>query len=390
MLIGLFETLGTHQVPVTLREFMDLLASLQAGLVFADMDDFYQLARLTLVKDEKHFDRFDRAFAAYFEGISSLQDLKLDIPEEWLRKEIEKLLSPEDWAKLQGLGSLEKLMEEFRRKLEEQKDRHQGGNRMVGTGGTSPFGAYGANPEGVRLAGPARHGRAVKVWEKREFRNLDEEERLGTRNIKLALRRLRRFTRSGHELELDLPGTIRQTAHQGGLLDIHMIPERRNRVNVLVFFDVGGSMDAHVQVCENLFSAARSEFKHMEYFYFHNFIYESVWKNNERRWSEREPLWDILHRYGPEYKVIFVGDATMSPYEVMSAGGSVEHFNEEPGAVWFERLKRHFRRVIWLNPEPQAQWSMTRSTQHIHELLECQMYELTLAGLESAMQSLSH
>ncbi|NNM50625.1 MAG: VWA domain-containing protein [Pseudomonadales bacterium] len=390
MLIKLFETLRAHQVPVTLREFMDLLASLQAGLVFADTDDFYQLARLTLVKDEKHFDRFDRAFAAYFEGISSLEDLKLEIPEDWLRKEIEKLLSPEDWAKLQGLGSLEKLMEEFRRKLEEQKDRHQGGNRMVGTGGTSPFGAYGAHPEGIRLAGPSRHGRAVKVWEKREFRNLDDEERLGTRNIKLALRRLRRFTRTGHELELDLPGTIRQTAHQGGLLDIHMIPERRNRVNVLVFFDVGGSMDAHVQVCENLFSAARSEFKHMEYFYFHNFIYESVWKNNERRWSEREPLWDILHRYGPEYKVIFVGDATMSPYEVMSAGGSVEHFNEEPGAVWFERLKQHFRRVVWLNPEPQAQWPMNRSIQQVRELLEDQMYELTLAGLEAAMQSLSH
>ncbi len=388
MLVTLFETLRRYQVPVSLREWVDLLALVQRGVVFASLEDFYQLARLVLVKDERFYDRFDRAWADYFEGLESLADLEVTIPDSWLRNELEKMLSPEEWSKLQGLGSLEKIMEEFRKRLEEQKERHQGGNRWIGTGGTSPFGAFGANPEGIRLAGSSRQRRAVKVWERREFQNLDDNEALAPRNLQLALRRLRRWTRQGHELELDLDGTIRGTAEQGGVLDVQMIPERKNRVNVLLFLDVGGSMDAHVTVCENLFRAARSEFKHLEYFYFHNFIYESVWRNNERRWSERESLWQILHRYNPEYKVIMVGDATMSPYEVTSSGGSVEHFNEDAGSTWFGRIKQHFRKVVWLNPEPKAHWSMTQSTQMILAMVEQQMFELNLSGIEEAMRTL--
>ncbi|MFZ5562377.1 MAG: vWA domain-containing protein [Pseudomonadota bacterium] len=391
MLINFFFTLREHRVPTTIRELMDLMQALQQGLVYASVDDFYLLARTILVKDERHFDKFDKAFAQYFEGIDSLAPelLSKAIPEDWLRKAIEKHLSPEELAQLQKMGSLEKLLEEFRKRLEEQHKRHQGGNRMVGTGGTSPYGAYGAHPEGIRLAGESRNRRAVKVWERREFRNLDDSVELGVRNIKLALRRLRKFARTGAEEELDVDDTIRATAHKAGLLDIRMRPERRNKVKVLLFFDVGGSMDPYIRICEELFSAARTEFKHLEYFYFHNFIYEGVWKDNMRRWSERSSLWDIIHKYGSDYRVIFVGDATMSPYEIIAAGGSVEHFNEEPGAVWMQRLTQHFEKMIWLNPEAQGGWSHTQSIVQVRTLMEGRMYPLTIKGIEEGMRYLS-
>ncbi|HEX5278307.1 MAG TPA: VWA domain-containing protein, partial [Fluviicoccus sp.] len=320
MLLNFFYTLKQYKVPVSVREYLDLLRALDAGLAFASQEEFYSLSRAVMVKDEKHFDKFDRAMKAFFDGLDTMESPldKLNLPEDWLRKEIEKLLSPEELAELQKTGSLEKLMEEFQKRLAEQHKRHQGGNKMIGTGGTSPFGAYGANPEGIRLAGPSRNKSAVKVWEKREFKNLDDGQELGIRNMQVALRRLRRFARQGAAEDLDIDDTIRSTAHNAGLLDIKMVPERRNRVKVLIFFDIGGSMDPYVKVCEALFSAARTEFKHLHYYYFHNFIYESVWQDNNRRWSERTPLWDVMHKYGPDYRVIFVGDATMSPYEIMS------------------------------------------------------------------------
>lgn len=391
MLINFFFTLREFKVPVTIREFLDLLNGLEQGLVYANVDEFYQLSRLALVKDERHFDKFDKAFAKYFEGVDSIDPdlVSKAIPEDWLRREIEKHLSPEELAELQKTGSLEKLMEEFRQRLEEQHKRHQGGNRMVGTGGTSSFGAYGANPEGIRLAGESRNKKAVKVWEKREFRNLDDSVELGIRNIKVALRRLRKFARTGVEEELDIDNTIRATAHKAGLLDIKMVAERKNKVKVLLFFDVGGSMDPHVKVCEELFSAARNEFKHMEYFYFHNFIYEGVWTDNFRRFSERHSIWDIIHRYGRDYRVIFIGDATMSPYEVMAVGGSVEHFNEEPGALWMQRLTGHFEKLVWLNPEPERLWNSTQSIVQVQQIVEKRMYPLTIKGIEESMRYLS-
>lgn len=391
MLIQFFFTLREHKVPTTIRELLDLINALQQGLAYANVDDFYRLSRTVLVKDERHFDKFDKAFAKYFEGIDAIDPelLSKAIPEDWLRKEIEKHLSPEELEQLQKMGSLEKLMEEFRKRLEEQHKRHQGGNRMVGTGGTSPYGAFGAHPEGIRLAGESRNKRAAKVWERREFRNLDDSVALGIRNIKVALRRLRKFARTGVEEELDVDNTIRSTAHNAGLLDIKMRAERKNKVKVLLFFDVGGSMDPHIRICEELFSAARTEFKHMEYFYFHNFIYEGVWKDNMRRWSERTSIWDIIHKYGKDYRVIFVGDATMSPYEVMAVGGSVEHFNEEPGAVWMQRLTQHFDKSLWLNPEPERVWSGTQSIAQVRQLVENRMYPLTIKGIEDGMRYLS-
>ena len=391
MLIGFFENLRRYRVPVTLRELLDLFDALQAHVAFGSIEDFYLLSRAVMVKDEKFYDRFDQAFANYFEGLENLEPdwLSKVIPDEWLRKELEKNLSPEEFEKLKGLGSLEKIMDELRKRLEEQEKRHQGGNKWVGTGGTSPFGGYGANPEGVRMVGPSRNKRAVKVWEKREFRNLDDSVELGTRNIKLALRRLRKFARTGREEELDMDDTIRSTARNAGLLDIKMRPQKENRVKVLIFFDVGGSMDPYIKLCEELFSAARLEFKHMEYFYFHNFVYEYVWKDNRRRWDEKTATWDVLHKYGNDYKVIFIGDAAMSPYEINSAGGSVEHWNEEPGSVWFQRIKDTYEKVVWLNPEPQRAWEMTTSTQWIKQLTEDHMYPLTLEGLERAMKYLS-
>ena len=391
MLINFFFTLREYRVPTTIRELLDLLEALKQGVVYSSIDEFYLLSRAILVKDEKHFDKFDKAFAKYFEGVESIDPdlLTKSIPEDWLRKELEKNLTPEELAEMQKTGSLEKLMEELRQRLEEQHKRHQGGNRMVGTGGTSPFGGYGANPEGVRLTGPSRNKSAVKVWEKREFRNLDDSVELGIRNIKVALRRLRKFTRTGTAEELDIDDTIRSTAHKAGLLDIKMVPERKNKVKVLLFFDVGGSMDPHIKLCEELFSAARTEFKHMEYFYFHNFIYEGVWKDNLRRWGERLSVWDVIHKFGPDYRVIFVGDASMSPYEIMAVGGSVEHFNEEPGSVWMQRLTNHFQKMIWLNPESQRAWSGTQSIQQVRQLVAERMYPLTVKGIEEGMKYLS-
>ncbi|MQX54004.1 vWA domain-containing protein [Alcanivorax sediminis] len=391
MLIGFFESLRRFRVPVSLRELLDLCNALQAHVAFGSVDEFYMLSRAVMVKDEKFYDRFDQAFASYFEGLESLEPdwLSKVIPDEWLRKELEKNLSQEDFEKLQGLGSLEKILDELRKRLEEQQKRHQGGNKWVGTGGTSPFGGHGANPEGVRMTGPSRNKKAVKVWEKREFRNLDDSVELGTRNIKLALRRLRKFARTSNQEELDLDDTIRSTAANAGLLDIKMRREQENRAKVLLFFDVGGSMDPFIKICEELFSAARVEFKHMEYFYFHNFVYEYVWKDNRRRWDEKLSTWDVLHKYGSDYKVIFVGDAAMSPYEVNSVGGSVEHWNDEAGAVWFQRIMETFEKVVWLNPEPQRAWQMTTSTQWIKQLVEHNMFPLTLEGLEKAMRYLS-
>ncbi len=391
MLVRFFETLREFRIPVTLRELLDLQGALSKHLAFGSIDDFYLLARAVMVKDEKYYDRFDQAFGHFFEGLEKVAPdwFSKAIPEEWLRKEIEKNLSPEELAALEKRGSLEELMEEFRKRLEEQQGRHQGGNKWVGTGGTSPFGAYGAHPEGIRVGGESRNKSAVKVWQKREFRNLDDSEQLGSRNMQLALRRLRKFTRTGREDEFDLDGTIDSTAKNAGLLDIRMRPEESNQIKVLIFFDVGGSMDPYAALCEELFSAARHEFKHMEYYYFHNFIYENVWKDNRRRWDERTSTWDILNKYSSDYRVIFVGDAAMSPYEINSVGGSVEHYNEEPGAVWMQRLTDHFKKIVWLNPEPKKYWEGTISNKWTRQLIENQMYPLTIEGIEEAMRHLS-
>ena len=390
MLISFFNTLRRSGIPVSLKELMDLLGCLDQRLAFADMDDFYFLARATMVKDEKYFDRFDRAFGAYFKDLQEIDDLlEALIPDDWLRKEFERNLSEEDKARIESLGGLEKLIEEFKKRLDEQKKRHEGGNKWIGTGGTSPFGHSGYHPEGIRVGGEGGNKRAVKVWEKREFRNLDDTVELGTRNIKVALRRLRKFARTGAEEELDLDDTISSTARNAGLLDIKMVPERHNAVKLLLFLDVGGSMDPHIKVCEELFSAARSEFKHLEYFYFHNFVYESVWRNNIRRHQERIPLLDVMHRYAHDYKVVFVGDASMSPYEIRQPGGSVEHWNEEPGELWMRRLRETYDKVVWLNPLPRAEWEWTQSVGIINQVMEGQMYPMTLQGMEESMAYLS-
>ncbi|MGI6407330.1 MAG: VWA domain-containing protein [Gammaproteobacteria bacterium] len=391
MLLNLFHELRAARVPVSLRELLDLIAALERNVVFADMDEFYYLARALLVKDERHYDKFDRAFAAYFKGLENLQEhIEALIPDEWLRREFMRQLSDEEKAKIQSLGGLDKLIETFKQRLQEQQKKHAGGNKWIGTGGTSPFGSGGYNPEGIRIGNAGeRQGRAVKVWEQREYKNLDEDEQLNTRSIQMALRRLRQFARQGAAEEFDLPATIEHTARDGGLLNIRMRPERRNTVKLLILFDIGGSMDAHIEECQALFSACRTEFKHLEYYYFHNFIYESVWKNNQRRHSERTPTYDLLHTYGSDWKVIFVGDASMAPYEVSHAGGSVEHWNEEPGYVWMQRFMQHFERLVWLNPYPQQSWHYTRSIDMIRKLVEGEMYPMTLAGLEQAMQALA-
>ena len=392
MLIDFFDTVRRAKVPCSIREYLDLVEAVQARVAFADLEEFYALARLILVKDEKHYDKFDKAFAAYFEGIEALPSLFDDanIPAEWMRKEMEKLLSEEEMAKIESLGGFDELMKTLQERLEEQKKRHQGGNKMIGTGGTSPFGAEGYNPEGVRIdQNRSRHKKAAKVWEQRNYKNLDDNVQLGIRNIKVALRRLRRFARQGAADELDMNDTISSTARNAGMLDIKMVPERHNAVKVLLFFDVGGSMDPHVRVCEELFSAARTEFKHMETFYFHNCLYESVWKNNIRRMNERTETWDILRKYGQDYRVIFVGDAMMAPYEVTHAGGSVEHWNEEPGAVWMERMANHFDKLVWLNPAPEDHWGNGGSLGAIRSLVKDKMYPMTLSGLEDAMRFLS-
>jgi uncharacterized protein len=391
MLIRFFNALRKEKVPVSLGELFNLLECLKQNFAFADMEQFYLLARLCMVKDEKYYDRFDRAFSRYFKELSVLDDLLMDaIPDEWLRRQFEASLSDEERAMIESLGGLDKLLEEFRKRLMEQKERHEGGNKWIGTGGTSPYGAYGFNPEGIRIGQEeGREGRAVKVWDRRDYRDLDDTLEIGTRNIKLALRRLRKFARAGAEDELDIDDTISSTARKGGLLDIKMVPERHNAVKVLIFFDVGGSMDPYVRLCEELFSAARTEFKHLEYFYFHNFIYESVWNQSRRRQAETTPLFDILHKYGRDYKVIFVGDATMAPYEITHVGGSIEHYNEEAGAIWMQRLTDNFEHLVWINPVPKDHWEHGYSIAVVRQLLNDRMYPLSVKGLEEAMTLLS-
>ncbi|HEU0197189.1 MAG TPA: VWA domain-containing protein [Nevskiaceae bacterium] len=392
MLFGFFFTLRAAGLRPGLGEFLMLLEALSKHVAMFSIEDFYALARSALVKDESQYDRYDRAFAAYFKGVEAVfPELTAAIPQEWLRLEAQKLLSDEEKAKIEALGGWDKLMETLKQRLEEQQKRHQGGSKWIGTGGTSPFGNGGFNPEGVRIGGKGGQGKAVKVWERREYRNLDDQVELGTRNIKVALRRLRRFAREGVAEELDMDDTITSTARNAGYLDIKMVPERRNAVKLLLFLDIGGSMDPHVRVCEELFSAAKSEFKHLEYYYFHNFLYETVWKDNLRRHSQRTPLFDLLHRYTPEYKLIFVGDATMSPYEILHPGGSVEHWNQEAGAVWFKRLLDQFPRAVWLNPEQPKTWEYTPSIGITRELIGAdRMFPLTLEGLEAGMRRLSH
>ena len=390
MLISFFQVLKRAGIPVSIKELLDLILALKNQLAFADVEAFYFLSRAILVKDEKYFDRYDQAFGAYFKDLESLEDIiEAMIPDEWLRQEFFKQLSDEEKAKIESLGGLDELIETFKKRLEEQEGKHQGGSKWIGTGGTSPFGHGGYHPEGIRIGGEGKNQRAVKVWEKREFKNLDDSVELGTRNIKVALRRLRKFARTGAEEELDMKDTIRSTANNAGLLDIKMIPERHNAVKVLLFFDVGGSMDPFIKVCEEMFSAARTEFKQMEYFYFHNFIYESVWKNNYRRHNERTSLLDVMHKYSSDYKVIFVGDASMSPFEIMHPGGSVEHWNEEAGEVWMKRMKQVYDKMIWINPLPEQHWGYTTSIDITHSLMEGQMYPLTIKGLEEGMGYLS-
>ena len=390
MLVNFFQGLKDGGVPVTPRELLDLLAAMNKQLVFGSIDDFYNLSRAVMVKDEKYYDRFDRAFGLHFRDLEGVDDvIEALIPDDWLRSEFVKQLSDEDKAKIESLGGLEKLIDEFKKRLEEQEKRHEGGNKWVGTGGTSPFGNDGFHPEGIRVGGQGKNKKAVKVWDRRDFKNLDDSVEIGTRNIKVALRRLRKFARTGSADELDLDDTISSTARNAGLLDIKMVPERHNAVKVLLFLDVGGSMDPHVKVCEELFSAARTEFKHLKHFYFHNFLYDNVWENNIRRHNQRTALHDVMHKFGHDYKVVIVGDASMSPYEIVQPGGSVEHWNEEPGAVWLERLRTTYEKCVWLNPVPEDEWQYTQSIAITNQLMEEKMYPLTLGGLEDAMGFLS-
>ncbi|WP_439471615.1 vWA domain-containing protein [Brevundimonas sp.] len=391
MLLPFFTALRDAKVPVSMKEWLHLMEAMDKGVASGRVDDFYHLSRAVLVKDEKHYDRFDQVFGKVFAGIETVgagEDLTTNLPEDWLRLLNEKFLSDEEKAAIEAMGGFEKLMETLKERLEEQKGRHEGGSKWVGTGGTSPFGHGGYNPEGVRIGGPGKHGRAVKVWEKREYRNLDDQVELGTRNIKVALRRLRRFARQGAADELDMDATIDGTARQGWL-DIHMRPERRNTIKVLLFLDIGGSMDAHVKMCEELFSAAKTEFKHLEFFYFHNCLYEGVWKDNRRRHTEKIDTWDVLNKYPADWRAIFVGDATMSPYEITMPGGSVEHWNEEAGAVWLKRATQQWDKVAWLNPSPERYWNYSASVGLIREVIDERMYPLTLEGLEKAMRALA-
>jgi uncharacterized protein with von Willebrand factor type A (vWA) domain len=390
MLIRFFYMLKVGGIPVSITEFLALLEALKANVAGLSAEQFYFLARTVLIKDERFYDRFDRIFAAHFQGLEAVfETLVANLPEDWLQKQKELFLTDEEKALIESLGGWDKLMETLKERLEEQKEQHHGGNKWIGTGGTSPFGAHGFNPEGIRIGQDSnRSRRAVKVWDKREFANFDDRVELGTRNIKLALRRLRRFAREGAADQLDLDATIDGTARNAGLLDIHMVPERHNAVKVLLFLDVGGSMDSHVRACEELFSAARGEFKHLEYYYFHNFVYESVWKDNRRRRSERHSTLELLRTYGPDYKLIFVGDASMSPYEILQPGGSVEHYNDEAGAVWMQRLLEKWPRHVWLNPEPAQYWEHTASIKITREMLGDRMYPLTLGGLDDAIRAL--
>ena len=390
MLLNLFDTLRRYGVPVTIGGFLDLLQALDKNLVFAEQEKFYHMSRMILVKDEKHFDKFDRAINAFFNGLESMDGmLEALILDDWVRDAFQKELSQEELEKLQSFDNLEELIEQFKERLAEQEERHEGGNKWIGTGGTSPFGNNGFHPEGIRVGGEGKQNKAVKVWEKRDYKNLDGDSALGTRNIQLALRRLRKFARTGAEDLLDLDDTISSTARNAGLLDIKMVPERHNAVKVLMFFDIGGSMDYHVTACEQLFSAVRSEFKHLEFFYFHNFIYESVWKDNRRRMNESTSTVDILNKYAHDYKVIFVGDAAMSPYEIMSDGGSVEHWNKESGEVWMRRVLANYPQVAWINPVAQSEWQYSQSTRIIDDLFEGNMFPMTVNGLEACMAHLA-
>ncbi|MBF5002996.1 vWA domain-containing protein [Diaphorobacter caeni] len=394
MLIDFFYTLRAGKLPVSVKEYLTLLEALEAGVVGPKsedgwaLDDFYHLSRTILVKDEKHFDKFDRAFSAYFKGVEMIADLTKELPLEWLRKTLERELSPEQMAAIEKMG-WDELMETLKKRLEEQKERHEGGNKWIGTNGTSPFGHGGYNPQGIRIGGPGKNKSAVKVWEQRAYKDYDDTQELGTRNIKVALRRLRKFAREGNELELDLPDTIHSTAANAGFLDIKMIPERHNNVKVLLLMDVGGTMDEHIKRVEELFSAVKTEFKHLEFYYFHNCVYDFMWKNNRRRFAEKYPTWDIIRKYNKDYKLIFVGDATMSPYEILQPGGSVEYNNEEPGAEWLQRLTHAFPKFAWINPEPQGVWEYRQSISIIQQLMGHRMYPLSLKGLEEAMRLLS-
>src|ERR1700759_2094016 len=376
-------------LPASITEYLTLMGAMKAGVAEYSVDDFYYLARATLVKDERHLDKFDRVFAQCFRGLEPPEGVKVeDLPEEWLRNLGRELLTPEEMEKIQAVGGFDAIMNRLKELLEEQKGRHQGGSKWIGTAGTSPFGAHGYNPEGVRIGQEKnRNNRAVKVWDRREFKDLDGNVELGIRNIKIALRRLRKFARTGAPDELDLDTTIKETANHG-YLDVIMRPERRNAVKVLVFFDIGGSMDSHIEQVEELFSAAKTEFKHMEYFYFHNCLYEGVWKQNKRRFTDRTPTWDVLHKYPHDYKIVFVGDASMSPYEIMVPGGSVEHVNEEAGSVWLDRIIRTYPHAIWLNPVAQKHWDYSESTTIIRRIFSQRMYPITIEGLEGAMKEL--
>jgi uncharacterized protein with von Willebrand factor type A (vWA) domain len=392
MLTAFFNDLRAAKVPVTLKEYLTLMEALQADVAARQIEAFYYLSRACLVKDERHYDRFDRVFAHAFRGLDAIsgegEPGTVEIPAEWLKAISALYLSDEERAKIEALGDWDKIMAELQKRLAEQQGRHQGGSKWIGTGGTSPFGAYGYNPAGIRIGQKeSRHRRAIKVWDKREFRDLDDGVELGTRNMKVALRRLRRFARAGAADELDLDGTIKSSANKG-YIDIALRPERRNMVKVLMFFDIGGSMDDHIKVAETLFSAARAEFKHLEQYYFHNCLYEFVWEANVRRWHDRTPTMDVLNTYGPDYKVIFVGDATMSPYEITMPGGSVEHMNAEAGAVWLTRVADRFPHVVWLNPNPENYWDWTESTRMVRELMGGRMFPMTLEGLDAATREL--
>ena len=388
MLIDFFFTLKSAKIPVSIKEFLVLLEALEKQVIAPSLDDFYYLSRITLVKDEANFDKFDKAFGAYFHGIETLFEKNAEIPLDWLMKRLERELTPEQKAALEKFG-YDKLMDRLKELLDEQKGRHEGGNKWIGTGGTSPFGNGGQNPEGIRIGGEGGNRSAVKVWEARTYRDYDSERELGTRNIKVALRRLRKFAREGAQDELALDDTIRATANNAGWLDIKMQPERKNKVKVLMLMEVGGTMDDHIARVEELFSAAKTEFKNMEFFYFHNCLYETLWKNNRRRHAERFASWDVLRKYPPDTKVIFVGDATMSPYEIVQPGGSVEYHNEEAGAVWLQRFAQQFPKYVWLNPEPEQLWQYRQSIAIIRQLMSDRMYPITMDGLERAMQMLS-
>ena len=389
MLSGFFVKLKDHKIPVSIKEWLILLEAMQKDVISPSIDEFYYLSRTALVKDENNFDKFDRAFGEYFQGVESITGVELDVPLEWLLKQAELNLSDEEKAMIEAMGGWEKLMETLKKRLEEQKGRHQGGNKWIGTAGTSPFGAYGYNPEGIRIGqDKSRNRSAVKVWDQREYRNLDDSVELGTRNIKVALRRLRKFAREGAPEELDLDTTIDKTARNAGYLDLTMRPERHNAVKVLMFLDIGGTMDDHVKLCEELFSAAKTEFKHLEYFYFHNCLYDHVWKDNRRRHAERTRTFDIMHKYGHDYKLVFVGDATMSPYEILQPGGSIEYSNEEAGAVWMKRMLEVYPKAVWLNPEPEEIWGYRQSIGVLKEIMGGRMYPTTMEGLERAMRAL--